>query len=114
MAEFLKGLPVYNKSNFSRFHADSVCKASNRRPSVYLPTKEYPSEQKCCEEERPRASGCRSLIDGRRNLRVILLSGARPAKETKPTLWFTKTLAGVPLKSRHACQAQWGLERLCS
>ena len=27
-ADFLKGLPVYNKSNFSRFHADSVCKAS--------------------------------------------------------------------------------------
>ncbi|TRZ08683.1 hypothetical protein HGM15179_018422 [Zosterops borbonicus] len=26
--DFLKGLPVYNKSNFSRFHADSVCKAS--------------------------------------------------------------------------------------
>ncbi|CAB1323849.1 unnamed protein product [Coregonus sp. 'balchen'] len=44
-ADFLKGLPVYNKSNFSRFHADSVCKASNRRPSVYLPTCEYPSEQ---------------------------------------------------------------------
>ncbi|XP_063131810.1 DET1- and DDB1-associated protein 1 isoform X1 [Rattus norvegicus] len=44
-ANFLKGLPVYNKSNFSRFHADSVCKASNRRPSVYLPTREYPSEQ---------------------------------------------------------------------
>ncbi|KAI3375110.1 hypothetical protein L3Q82_021623, partial [Scortum barcoo] len=43
--EFLKGLPVYNKNNFSRFHADSVCKASNRRPSVYLPTREYPSEQ---------------------------------------------------------------------
>uniref|UniRef100_A0A8C1D7H3 DET1- and DDB1-associated protein 1 n=1 Tax=Cyprinus carpio TaxID=7962 RepID=A0A8C1D7H3_CYPCA len=42
---FLKGLPVYNKTNFSRFHADSVCKASNRRPSVYLPTREYPSEQ---------------------------------------------------------------------
>uniref|UniRef100_A0A8C6SZ22 DET1- and DDB1-associated protein 1 n=1 Tax=Neogobius melanostomus TaxID=47308 RepID=A0A8C6SZ22_9GOBI len=42
---FLKGLPVYNKNNFSRFHADSVCKASNRRPSVYLPTREYPSEQ---------------------------------------------------------------------
>ncbi|XP_029815777.1 DET1- and DDB1-associated protein 1 [Manacus vitellinus] len=44
-ADFLKGLPVYNKSNFSRFHADSVCKASNRRPSVYLPTREFPSEQ---------------------------------------------------------------------
>uniref|UniRef100_A0AAY5L628 DET1- and DDB1-associated protein 1 n=1 Tax=Esox lucius TaxID=8010 RepID=A0AAY5L628_ESOLU len=45
-ADFLKGLPVYNESNFSRFHADSVCKASNRRPSVYLPTREYPSEQR--------------------------------------------------------------------
>ncbi|XP_056276418.1 DET1- and DDB1-associated protein 1-like [Pseudoliparis swirei] len=44
-SNFLKGLPVYNKSNFSRFHADSLCKASNRRPSVYLPTREYPSEQ---------------------------------------------------------------------
>ncbi|MEQ2251171.1 DET1- and DDB1-associated protein 1 [Ilyodon furcidens] len=42
---FLKGLPVYNKNNFTRFHADSVCKASNRRPPVYLPTREYPSEQ---------------------------------------------------------------------
>ncbi|EDL90795.1 rCG38866, isoform CRA_c [Rattus norvegicus] len=57
MADFLKGLPVYNKSNFSRFHADSVCKASNRRPSVYLPTREYPSEQKRRQEERPRAGG---------------------------------------------------------
>uniref|UniRef100_A0A8C6QNB3 DET1- and DDB1-associated protein 1 n=1 Tax=Nannospalax galili TaxID=1026970 RepID=A0A8C6QNB3_NANGA len=33
-ADFLKGLPVYDMSNFN-----SVCKASNRRPS------EYPSEQ---------------------------------------------------------------------
>ncbi|XP_043849506.1 DET1- and DDB1-associated protein 1-like [Dromiciops gliroides] len=40
MPYFSKGLPVYNKSNFSRFHADSVCKASNRWPSVYLPTRE--------------------------------------------------------------------------
>ncbi|NXB75094.1 DDA1 protein, partial [Donacobius atricapilla] len=31
-ADFLKGLPVYNKSNFSRFHADSVCKASVSAP----------------------------------------------------------------------------------
>ncbi|KAL2097616.1 hypothetical protein ACEWY4_006823 [Coilia grayii] len=44
-ADFLKGLPVYNKSNFSKFHSDSVCKTSNRRPSVYLPTCEFPSEQ---------------------------------------------------------------------
>lgn len=27
-ADFLKGLPVYNENNFSRFHSDSVCKAS--------------------------------------------------------------------------------------
>ncbi|OBS58387.1 hypothetical protein A6R68_10516, partial [Neotoma lepida] len=53
-ADFLKGLPVYNKSNFSRFHADSVCKASNRRPSVYLPTREYPSEQ---NQEQVEAEG---------------------------------------------------------
>ena len=45
MANFLKGLPVYNKSNFSSFHANCLCKASNRRPPVYLPTQEYPSEQ---------------------------------------------------------------------
>uniref|UniRef100_A0A8C6D288 DET1- and DDB1-associated protein 1 n=1 Tax=Moschus moschiferus TaxID=68415 RepID=A0A8C6D288_MOSMO len=45
MADFLKGLPVYNKSNFSSFHANCLCKASNRRPPVYLPTQEYPSEQ---------------------------------------------------------------------
>ncbi|XP_048833325.1 DET1- and DDB1-associated protein 1-like [Brienomyrus brachyistius] len=45
MADFLKGLPVYNKNNFSRFHADSVCRAWNRRPSVYIPTCECPSEQ---------------------------------------------------------------------
>uniref|UniRef100_A0A8I5TR14 DET1- and DDB1-associated protein 1 n=1 Tax=Pongo abelii TaxID=9601 RepID=A0A8I5TR14_PONAB len=70
-ADFLKGLPVYNKSNFSRFHADSVCKASNRRPSVYLPTREYPSEQKRCQEERPGASGA-----GRRELRTSPQGGA--------------------------------------
>ncbi|NXY53900.1 DDA1 protein, partial [Callaeas wilsoni] len=53
-ADFLKGLPVYNKSNFSRFHADSVCKASNRRPSVYLPTREFPSEQSEFFREKSR------------------------------------------------------------
>ncbi|XP_032420627.1 DET1- and DDB1-associated protein 1-like isoform X4 [Xiphophorus hellerii] len=40
LRNFLKGLPVYNKNSFTRFHADS-----NRRPSVYLPTREYPSDQ---------------------------------------------------------------------
>uniref|UniRef100_A0A8C5VM92 DET1- and DDB1-associated protein 1 n=1 Tax=Microcebus murinus TaxID=30608 RepID=A0A8C5VM92_MICMU len=38
MADFFKGLPVYKKSNFSRFHANSVCKALNRHSS-------YQSEQ---------------------------------------------------------------------
>ncbi|NWY18450.1 DDA1 protein, partial [Aphelocoma coerulescens] len=36
-ADFLKGLPVYNKSNFSRFHADSVCKASVSAPEPSVP-----------------------------------------------------------------------------
>ncbi|XP_045051576.2 DET1- and DDB1-associated protein 1 isoform X1 [Desmodus rotundus] len=65
MADFLKGLPVYNKSNFSRFHADSVCKASNRRPSVYLPTREYPSEQSWGTDLNPRkATQCRDGSGG--------------------------------------------------
>ncbi|XP_053207690.1 DET1- and DDB1-associated protein 1-like [Panonychus citri] len=42
--EFLKGLPVYNANNFSRFQADSF-KSSSKKPSVYLPTKDFPSEQ---------------------------------------------------------------------
>ncbi|XP_002732940.1 DET1- and DDB1-associated protein 1-like [Saccoglossus kowalevskii] len=44
MSYFLKGLPSYNETNFTRFHCDST-KTSNRRPTVYLPTTEYPSDQ---------------------------------------------------------------------
>lgn len=44
-AEFLKGLPSYNESNFTRFQADSSCKTTVRRPSVYLPTNDHPSDQ---------------------------------------------------------------------
>ena len=44
-AEFMKGLPSYNESNFTRFHTDATSKVSVKRPTVYLPTKEYPSEQ---------------------------------------------------------------------
>lgn len=44
-AEFLKGLPSYNSKNFTRFHNDTTSRVSVKRPSVYLPTKEYPSEQ---------------------------------------------------------------------
>ncbi|XP_069681837.1 DET1- and DDB1-associated protein 1 isoform X2 [Periplaneta americana] len=45
VAEFLKGLPSYNENNFARFHTDSGSRTCVKRPSVYLPTKEYPSEQ---------------------------------------------------------------------
>ncbi|KAM7285412.1 DET1- and DDB1-associated protein 1 [Ixodes scapularis] len=44
-AEFLKGLPSYNENNFTRFQADASCKTTVRRPSVYLPTKDHPSDQ---------------------------------------------------------------------
>ncbi|XP_015791924.1 DET1- and DDB1-associated protein 1 [Tetranychus urticae] len=42
--EFLKGLPVYNANNFTRFQADSF-KSSSKKPSVYLQTKDFPPEQ---------------------------------------------------------------------
>ncbi|XP_048144291.1 DET1- and DDB1-associated protein 1 [Corvus hawaiiensis] len=45
MADFLKGLPVYNKSNFSRFHADSVCKASVSAPEAGFPNPSVPKSQ---------------------------------------------------------------------
>lgn len=45
VAEFLKGLPSYNENNFSRFHTDTGSRSCAKRPSVYLPTKDYPSEQ---------------------------------------------------------------------
>ncbi|KAF7997547.1 hypothetical protein HCN44_006118 [Aphidius gifuensis] len=45
VAEFLEGLPSHNESNFANFHADNGNRTCMRRPSVYLPTKELPSEQ---------------------------------------------------------------------
>ncbi|EEB18215.1 conserved hypothetical protein [Pediculus humanus corporis] len=44
-AEFLKGLPSYNENNFTRYHNDNGSKISTKRPSIYLPTKNFPSEQ---------------------------------------------------------------------
>ncbi|GIY26944.1 DET1- and DDB1-associated protein 1 [Caerostris darwini] len=44
-AEFLKGLPSRNQNNFSRFQPDSSCKSTSKKTSVYLPTKDNPSEQ---------------------------------------------------------------------
>ncbi|XP_005104504.1 DET1- and DDB1-associated protein 1 [Aplysia californica] len=43
MGDFLEGLPSYNESNFTRFHADSSHRSS--KPTVYISTKDYPSEQ---------------------------------------------------------------------
>ncbi|XP_054160255.1 DET1- and DDB1-associated protein 1-like [Oppia nitens] len=42
--EFLKGLPVFDELNFSRFQSEG-CRTSSKKPSVYLPTKDHPSEQ---------------------------------------------------------------------
>lgn len=45
VAEFLKGLPSYNENNFTKFHVDNNNRSPSKRPSVYIPTKDYPSEQ---------------------------------------------------------------------
>ncbi|RZC34524.1 DET1- and DDB1-associated protein 1, partial [Asbolus verrucosus] len=45
VAEFLKGLPSYNESNFTKFHVDNNNRSPLKRPSVYVPTKDFPSEQ---------------------------------------------------------------------
>ncbi|KAM7427991.1 DET1- and DDB1-associated protein 1 [Porites harrisoni] len=40
MGDLLKELPSFNRSNFSKYCADAGTKVSNRRPVVYLPTKD--------------------------------------------------------------------------
>lgn len=45
VAEFLKGLPSFNENNFAKFHTDNNTRTGVKRPSVYIPTKDYPSEQ---------------------------------------------------------------------
>ncbi|XP_014214753.1 DET1- and DDB1-associated protein 1 [Copidosoma floridanum] len=45
VAEFLSGLPSINENNFANFHTDNANRTCIKRPSVYLPTKDYPSEQ---------------------------------------------------------------------
>lgn len=44
MGDFLEGLPSYNENNFTRFHADTSHHRSSK-PTVYISTKDYPSEQ---------------------------------------------------------------------
>ncbi|KAJ8935429.1 hypothetical protein NQ314_012849 [Rhamnusium bicolor] len=45
VAQFLEGLPSYNENNFTKFHVDTNSRSPLKRPSVYIPTKDYPSEQ---------------------------------------------------------------------
>ncbi|XP_071870029.1 DET1- and DDB1-associated protein 1 [Bombus fervidus] len=45
VAEFLKGLPSHNENNFANFHTDSGNRTCVKKPAVYLPTKDHPSEQ---------------------------------------------------------------------
>ncbi|XP_020615177.1 DET1- and DDB1-associated protein 1-like [Orbicella faveolata] len=40
MGDLLKELPSFNRHNFSKYATDSATKPTNRRPVVYLPTKE--------------------------------------------------------------------------
>lgn len=49
ISEFLKNLPSHNEKNFALFNTENGIRTSSRRPSVYLPTVDIPSEQsKCC------------------------------------------------------------------
>ncbi|XP_071952637.1 DET1- and DDB1-associated protein 1-like [Antedon mediterranea] len=43
-SELLKSLPSFNERNFTRFHCDAG-KTTSKKPTVYLPTKDYPCEQ---------------------------------------------------------------------
>lgn len=46
MANFLQGLPSYNESNFTKFQVDASSRATSvGKPSVYICTKDSPSEQ---------------------------------------------------------------------
>ncbi|XP_026495438.1 DET1- and DDB1-associated protein 1 [Nymphalis io] len=43
--EFLKDLPSYDVHNFTLFNTDHGIRNCSKRPSIYLPTKDIPSEQ---------------------------------------------------------------------
>ena len=45
ITEFLKDLPCHNEENFSLFNTENGVKTSSKRPSVYIPTVDIPSEQ---------------------------------------------------------------------
>lgn len=43
--EFLKDLPSYDEHNFTLYNSDHGIRTCSKRPSIYLPTKDIPSEQ---------------------------------------------------------------------
>lgn len=45
ISEFLKNLPCHNEQNFALYNTENGIRTSSRRPSVYLPTVDIPSEQ---------------------------------------------------------------------
>lgn len=49
ISEFLKNLPCHNEKNFALFNTENGIRTSSRRPSVYLPTVDIPSEQSKCD-----------------------------------------------------------------
>ncbi|XP_055319603.1 DET1- and DDB1-associated protein 1 [Sitodiplosis mosellana] len=50
--EFLKNLPSHNEKNFALFNTENGIRTSSRRPSVYLPTVDIPSEQIIVTEKK--------------------------------------------------------------
>lgn len=52
VTEFLKGLPCHNAQNFAQFNTEQGLRTSQKRPSVYLPTEDYPSEQHIVMDKR--------------------------------------------------------------
>ncbi|CAD7077728.1 unnamed protein product [Hermetia illucens] len=52
VSEFLKGLPCHNEQNFSLFNTENGIRTSLKRPSVYLPTEDLPSEQIIVTEKK--------------------------------------------------------------
>lgn len=52
VTEFIKGLPSHNVQNFSLLNTEFSGRMSQKRPSVYLPTEDYPSEQHIVMDKR--------------------------------------------------------------
>ncbi|XP_037959508.1 DET1- and DDB1-associated protein 1 [Teleopsis dalmanni] len=52
IAEFLKGLPSHDPKNFSLYNTEHGPRTSQKRPSVYLPTDDIPTEQRIVMDKR--------------------------------------------------------------